>query len=176
MLLLTRRHISNSIIVARPIAAAPRDIGAGRGDGDPLATVRRSCAPGKMPGPERRCGPEFRLNNCKVGTKARSILFDSGEGWNAQEMTMLAKTMLAKGKLAVAAALMLGAISAAQAANDNQSRDRGGSDIGPLGQCFVPPDCGGRDYQGYQYRRGPYGFAYAPAHRYHHRREWRGER
>ena len=64
--------------------------------------------------------------------------------------------MLRKRKLAMAAAIMLGAASAAQAANDNQSRDRGGTDIGPLGQCFVPPDC---DQGGYRYRRGSYGFA-----------------
>ncbi|HEY2228767.1 MAG TPA: hypothetical protein VGI22_13705 [Xanthobacteraceae bacterium] len=82
--------------------------------------------------------------------------------------------MLAKTKVAVAAALMLGAVSAAQAANDNQSRDRGGSDIGPLGQCFVPPDCGGYRYHRNPYAYGSYGFAYMPASRYHYRR-WRHE-
>jgi hypothetical protein len=82
--------------------------------------------------------------------------------------------MLAKTKVAVAAALMLGAVSAAQAANDNQSRDRGGSDIGPLGQCFVPPDCGGYRYYRNPYAYGWYGFAYMPASRYHYRR-WRHE-
>ena len=81
--------------------------------------------------------------------------------------------MLTKSKLAVAAVLILGAASAAQAANDNQSRDRGGSDIGPLGQCFVPPDCG---QEGYRHRRGSYGFAYVPDYRYRHHREWRRER
>ena len=25
------------------------------------------------------------------------------------------------------------------------ARTRGGADIGPLGQCFNPPDCGGRN-------------------------------
>jgi hypothetical protein len=25
------------------------------------------------------------------------------------------------------------------------ARTRGGADIGPLGQCFSPPDCGGRN-------------------------------
>ena len=81
--------------------------------------------------------------------------------------------MLTKIKLVAAAALMLGAASAAQAANDNQSRDRGGYDIGPLGQCFVPPDCG---REGYRYRRGAYGFAYVPEYHYGHHREWRWER
>jgi len=81
--------------------------------------------------------------------------------------------MLTKIKVVAAAALMLGAASAAQAANDNQSIDRGGYDVGPLGQCFVPPDCG---RSGYRYRSGAYGFAYVPGYRYGHRREWRHER
>jgi hypothetical protein len=45
--------------------------------------------------------------------------------------------MLTKTKIALAAALMLGTASVALA------RGMGGSDIGPLGQCFNPPDCGG---------------------------------
>lgn len=80
--------------------------------------------------------------------------------------------MLINGKLAVAALLILGAVSVAQAANDNQSRDRGGSDIGPLGQCFDAPDCG----RGYRLPSGRYGYAYLPGYRYRYHREWRRER
>ncbi len=80
--------------------------------------------------------------------------------------------MLINSKLAVAALLILGAVSVAQAANDNQSRDRGGSDIGPLGQCFDPPDCG----RGYRPPSGRYGYAYVPGSRYRYHREWRRER
>ena len=46
--------------------------------------------------------------------------------------------MLTKITIALAAALMLGTGSAALA------RGMGGSDIGPLGQCFNPPDCGNK--------------------------------
>jgi hypothetical protein len=80
--------------------------------------------------------------------------------------------MLTKAKVAVAAALMLGAVSAAQAANDNQSRDRGGIDIGPLGQCFDPSACGGYRYHRHPYAYGAYGFV--PEGRYHYR-HWRHE-
>lgn len=87
---------------------------------------------------------------------------------------------MSKSIFALAVTLVfLGAASVAQAANDNQSRDRGGSDIGPLGQCFVPPDCDqGRDdlsYGRYRYGRygayesGRYGYAYAPRYFYHGR-------
>jgi hypothetical protein len=63
---------------------------------------------------------------------------------------------------------MLGAASAAQASDHEES---GGFDIGPLGQCFVPPDCGhGRILQRREYRNGPYGFAYVPEYRYRHPR------
>jgi hypothetical protein len=81
--------------------------------------------------------------------------------------------MLTKFKLLAAAALILGAASAAQAANDNQSRSRGGYDIGPLGQCFVPPDCG---QEGYRHRSGANGFAYVPADHYGRHRAWRRDR
>jgi hypothetical protein len=86
--------------------------------------------------------------------------------------------MLAKSKLAVAAALVLGAVSAAHAANDNQSRERGGADFGPLGQCFAPPDCDWRGrYYGPRLPSGFYGFGYAPERRYYrHRHEWYRER
>lgn len=78
----------------------------------------------------------------------------------------------------LAAALLVGT-APATLANDNAANtgETGGSDIGPLGQCFVPPDCGqARGAQGYDYRAGPYGFAYVPARPYHHRRDWRRAR
>ena len=82
--------------------------------------------------------------------------------------------MLTKTTAFLASALIVGTASAALA-NDNSanSGETGGSDIGPLGQCFVPPDCGqGRDSRAYEYRTVPYGFAYVPAHPNHHRRDW----
>jgi hypothetical protein len=45
-------------------------------------------------------------------------------------------------KIALAGALMLGSASAALAGG-NSGEYSGGFDIGPLGQCFSPPDCGG---------------------------------
>jgi hypothetical protein len=51
--------------------------------------------------------------------------------------------VLTKTKIAFAAALILGTASAALAGG-NSGEYSGGSDIGPLGQCFSPPDCGGR--------------------------------
>jgi hypothetical protein len=82
------------------------------------------------------------------------------------------KIMLTKGKLTTAAALVfgvLGAASIAQAGSNNQSINRGGFDIGPLGQCFDPADCGHNrgdaGYGRYRYghsRYGRYGYAYVP--------------
>jgi hypothetical protein len=73
----------------------------------------------------------------------------------------------------LAAALLVGAASSALASdNAANSGETGGADIGPLGQCFVPPDCGqARGSQANAYRSGPYGFAYVPARPYHHR-DW----
>ncbi len=48
--------------------------------------------------------------------------------------------MMTKTKIAFVAALILGSASAALASGDGPSHE--GFDIGPLGQCFVPPDCG----------------------------------
>jgi hypothetical protein len=81
--------------------------------------------------------------------------------------------MLAKSMLALAGALVLG-VSLAQA-NDSSKDEYGesGADIGPLGQCFAPPDCwgGGRIYS---HRRGFNGFAYVLGPRYRH--HWRYDR
>jgi hypothetical protein len=85
--------------------------------------------------------------------------------------------MLTKSRLATAAALVLGGISVAQAANDNQSDPLRGADFGPLGQCFAPPDCDYRGVyyppQGYPPRRAASGFASVPEQRYRHRHEHR---
>jgi hypothetical protein len=79
--------------------------------------------------------------------------------------------MLAKSMLALAGALVLG-VSVAQA--NESSKDaygESGADIGPLGQCFVPPDCGRDQGRIYSHRTGFNGFAYVPAPRYRHHRQ-----
>jgi hypothetical protein len=65
--------------------------------------------------------------------------------------------------LCLLAAGILGAAAPAFA-NDRNRNDRGGIDVGPLGQCFDP---GSADCRAYA--RGAYGFA--PTHRVerHHR-------
>ena len=81
--------------------------------------------------------------------------------------------MLTKTKIALVAALILAPASVALGGNDNaaNSGESGGSHIGPLGQCFAPPNCGQeRGSQGYQ--SGSYGFAYVPANPYQHHRDW----
>jgi hypothetical protein len=70
--------------------------------------------------------------------------------------------MLTKGRLALATALLLGLTTASQAAGDDRSEHRGGAEIGPFGQCFVPWDCNPTEDEGYGNTRGSYGFAYAP--------------
>jgi hypothetical protein len=79
--------------------------------------------------------------------------------------------MLNMTKLALAAALVLGAASAASA-NDNDRNDRGGYRVGPLGQSF-----GGAN-PAYHRSYGRYGegaFAFVPGYRfpYRHHRGWR---
>jgi hypothetical protein len=46
--------------------------------------------------------------------------------------------------LATAAATALMATVSASALAGNDDEPRGGFDIGPLGQCFNPPDCGNK--------------------------------
>jgi hypothetical protein len=67
---------------------------------------------------------------------------------------MISKTVIALGTV-----LVLGTLGTAYAGSD---RDSGGYDIGPLGQCFAPPDCGQARNQ-----RGYYGYAYVPDRRQH---------
>jgi hypothetical protein len=70
--------------------------------------------------------------------------------------------MLTKGRLTLAAALLLGVTTASQAAGDDRSENQGGAEIGPLGRCFVPWDCNPTEDEGYGNTRGSYGVAYAP--------------
>jgi hypothetical protein len=72
--------------------------------------------------------------------------------------------MISKTTMILSAALLLGTLGAATAGSDKDDPS-GGSDIGPMGQCFSPPDCG-------QAYRGNYGYAYAPAHHVQHPRAW----
>jgi hypothetical protein len=62
--------------------------------------------------------------------------------------------MLLSTKLTIAAVVLLGAISIAQAAED-RNYNTGGYDVGPLGQCFDPAACG------YGRRGGAYAYAYS---------------
>jgi hypothetical protein len=44
----------------------------------------------------------------------------------------------------------------ASAADSNSGQYKGGADIGPLGQCYSPPDCGGRERTNGYNGRGSY--------------------
>jgi hypothetical protein len=76
-------------------------------------------------------------------------------------------TMLSKSKLAIAAALMLGVVSAAQAANDNQSDPTRGFAYGPYGQRMGGHAVNPVDHRSTRGRRGAY--AYVPPERVHHK-------
>jgi opacity protein-like surface antigen len=81
--------------------------------------------------------------------------------------------MLNMTKLALAAALALGAVSAAQA-NDNDRNDRGGYRVGPLGQSF--PGANPAYHPSMRYG-DPYGdgaYAFVPGYRFpnRHYRRW----
>jgi len=54
--------------------------------------------------------------------------------------------------VAATAVAVLTAPNFASAAQDD--RTHGGADIGPLGQCFDPPDCGGRHATNGSYAQG----------------------
>jgi hypothetical protein len=79
--------------------------------------------------------------------------------------------MLNMTKLALAAALALGAVSAAQA-NDNDRNDRGGYRVGPLGQSFQGANPAYHPSMRYGDRYGAY--AFVPGYRfpYRHYRRW----
>ncbi len=56
-------------------------------------------------------------------------------------------------KMTLVAAVAAAAFAAphlASASDNNSGRYKGGADIGPLGQCFDPPDCG--HHNGYRGR------------------------
>jgi opacity protein-like surface antigen len=77
--------------------------------------------------------------------------------------------MLNTAKLAFAAALVLGAASAAQA-NDHDRNDTGGYRVGPMGQSFQ----GANPAYHPSMRRGWGAYGYVPGHRvpYRHYRTW----
>jgi Spy/CpxP family protein refolding chaperone len=79
--------------------------------------------------------------------------------------------MLTKSKLAIAAALVLGAASAAQAANDNQSDPNRGFAYGPMGQRMGGSAVNPVHHLSTRNARGTY--AYVPPSRVHIRsRSW----
>ena len=82
--------------------------------------------------------------------------------------------MLMTTKLAAATLMFVafGLASSAQAANDNQSLNRGGIPIGPLGQCFACTEYRYPPFGRFGY--GRYGFAFVPGRHYRHEREWWG--
>jgi hypothetical protein len=79
--------------------------------------------------------------------------------------------MFTTAKLALAAALVLGAASAVQA-NDNDRNDRGGFRVGPLGQTFSGANPAYHRSMRYGYGDGAY--AYVPGYRVpsRHHRTW----
>jgi hypothetical protein len=68
--------------------------------------------------------------------------------------------MLTKTKIVLATVLMLGTASAASAGT------QGGFDIGPMGQCMNPPDCGGT-HKASVNARHDYGFVQPATHHKH---------
>jgi hypothetical protein len=81
--------------------------------------------------------------------------------------------MLNVTKLALAAALVLGAASAVQA-NDNDRNDRGGYRVGPLGQSFQGANPAYHPSMRYGYDYGDGAYAFAPEYRFapRHHRTW----
>jgi len=77
--------------------------------------------------------------------------------------------MLNMTKLALAAALALGAVSAAQA-NDRDPNDRGGYRVGPLGQSF--PGANPAFHRSMRYGDGAYAFVPGYRFQYRHHRTW----
>src|ERR1700730_13868593 len=104
---------------------------------------RGRVAPKAPGGPVTGRNRRKRVLHCVSNRGARQI--NDWNTWNEERPLLLDRDehtgddrMLTKIKFAVAAALVVGAVSAASAANDNQSQNRGGADFGPLGQCFAP--------------------------------------
>ena len=68
--------------------------------------------------------------------------------------------MFIKTKIAVAAALILGAASAALAKEDDGAE--GSYSIGPTGQCFSPTGCGQNAASAAHYRNGGNAYGFVP--------------
>jgi hypothetical protein len=83
--------------------------------------------------------------------------------------------MLNVTKLALAATLALGAVSVAQA-NDNDRNDRGGYRVGPLGQSFQGANPAYHRSMRYGERYGEGAYAFVPGYhfpyRHDRRRDW----
>jgi Spy/CpxP family protein refolding chaperone len=79
------------------------------------------------------------------------------------EMAMLTKT-----KIALAAALLLGAASAAQAGSKDDPESTSGSHIGPMGQFFGTPSARTTSprWRLYQRRTGINAYAFVPGYRH----------
>jgi opacity protein-like surface antigen len=81
--------------------------------------------------------------------------------------------MLNMTKLALAAALVVGAASAVQA-NDNDWNDRGGYRVGPLGQSFPGANPAFHPSMRHGYDDGAGAYAFVPDYRFapRHHRTW----
>lgn len=80
--------------------------------------------------------------------------------------------MLTKTKLALAAALILGAASAVQASDNDGGNETGGYHLGPMGQHFG----GANPVYHRSLRNGGGAFAFVPGYRVpnrHYRTDWR---
>jgi hypothetical protein len=75
--------------------------------------------------------------------------------------------MLTKSKLAIAAALVLGAASAAQAASENPSDPTRGFAYGPLGQRMGGPAVNPIHHLSTRHARGVGAYAFVPPGRVH---------
>ena len=83
--------------------------------------------------------------------------------------------MLTKTKIALAAALLLGAASAAQAGAKDDAGTQGGFHIGPMGQFLGAPSARTTSprWRAYEQRTGINAYAFVPGYRH---RMWRYER
>lgn len=76
--------------------------------------------------------------------------------------------MLTKTKIAIAAALVLGVASAAQAGSKDDAESSGGFHIGPMGQFFGAPSARTTSprWRLYERRTGTNAYAFAPGYRH----------
>lgn len=82
--------------------------------------------------------------------------------------------MLTKTKIALAAALVLGMASAAQAGSKDDPNSSGGFHVGPMGQFFGAPSArtASPRWRLYERRHGMNAYAFVPGYRH---RVWRQE-